>query len=184
MSDALAPPRSKRRPGSPEHALQIRIKRFVSECVVAPHRFLAFDRSKKQSLRQHIREKARGLESGTPDTVLIVPGPSIWCELKAAESREGPTDNQEAIGGDIIAAGHYWCWAKSVEQYRAHLVRFGVPLRPNAAIVAMRYDALIEGWNMKRTGKIKRPVSRARVHADRPTIAQVRRAEAARRLPR
>lgn len=126
-----------------EKQLQSAIVKFVKNCVTVPHLLLAFDRSENRrsaSGDSHMWEAARGIKTGTPDTVLLVGGmPSLWVELKAGN--KGPTDAQLHVHALIRAASHKVTWCNSVEGYRKAMLVAGVPLIPAAAIVAADYDA-------------------------------------------
>lgn len=139
----------------PEHNLQVQVHKFVRDCVAVPHVFLAFDRSRKQSALQHVREKARGLRAGTADTLLLaLPCPPVWVELKAPGNK--PSELQLQFASDVEFVGCHWYWAASVEDYRVALFAAGVPLRPNAVIVAAHLDALLASAVMKKSGKAPR----------------------------
>jgi hypothetical protein len=161
----------------PEHALQVMVAKWVRMNVPMPHHFFASDRSRKQSALQHVREKARGMIAGTPDTHLLLPGhPLIAIELKAPGGR--PTDQQRRVGEAICAAGGMWTWVTSVTEYAAALVSAGVWLEPSAFIAAAGHDATLAGAAIKRaerTGTVS-----PRRYAAKPSVAQVRRAEALR----
>jgi hypothetical protein len=172
------------RTAHPEHNLQTKINQWVRENVPHPHFFFAVDRRQKSGAFTHVREKARGHVRGTPDTVLLFPGlPCITIELKAPGNK--PDESQEQVGAVIQASGHFWGWCNSVAGYCALLVRAGVPLGPHAALNAERKDAVLEGAAIRReearTGKVSRKRYRG---AEKPSVAQVRRAEALRaRVP-
>jgi hypothetical protein len=159
----------------PEHALQTQVCRFVRDCVAAEHVFLAFDRGRKNSAMQHVREKARGLRAGTADTLLLVKDmPPLWVELKAGTNT--PSDLQDQFGDDVTAVGCRWDWTRSVIGYCAILRNAGVPLRPNAALVAAHLDALLAGRQAKSEGllpKRKRKTS-GKPRAVAPTAAGLR----------
>ena len=101
---------------TPEHRLQIAIKKWVRECVVTPHVFLAFDRTRKTSMLQHIAEAARGIRAGMPDTVLLLPdGKSIWVELKWGKNTT--SDRQDELHREMGAIGHPVTVCRSVDEY-------------------------------------------------------------------
>ena len=158
----------------PEHALQVKINQWVRECVPMPHFFCGIDRSKKQSALQHVREKARGLVAGTPDTILIVPGlPLMAVELKAPGRK--PTEAQYQVGEAIIRSGHHWDFADSVAGYMALLAGWGVALPPSAALNAEHKDAVLRSAAIRREESKTGKPSRARTRAAKPTMAQVAR---------
>jgi hypothetical protein len=132
-----------------EHALQICVNRWVREYVPQPHFFFAIDRNQASGQFTHVREKARGLVAGTPDTVLLCPNlPAIAVELKAPGNT--PSDAQVMVRDKIVAAGHIWSWADSVRGYAGILVGHGVALRPGWVFAAERADAVLEGAAIRR----------------------------------
>lgn len=164
----------------PEHALQVKVNQWVRECVPAPHFFCSVDRAAKRSPMDHVRQKAAGFVSGTPDTLLLVPGlPCIAVELKAGSNR--PTEQQFRVGQAITIAGHTWRWCSSVLEYCRLLGALGVPLRPGAAVLAAHHDAVLAGAAIKReesrTGKpsAKRK-PQPRFTASKAVVARARRA--------
>jgi len=163
----------------PEHALQIRIKKWVRECVTAPHCFLAFDRSQRREGANggstHLAEKARGIRSGTPDTVLCVDGRAIWIELKAPTTKRGPTENQEDVGDDLVKAGQFWGWCNSVTGYYGLLCQAGVPMASMASLWAENAD-LRAGVGLK-----PKPKRAYKPRAPKPTPSRIRAIEKARR---
>lgn len=154
----------------PEHALQIQVKRFVAYCVAADHEFWACDRSKKQSPMQHVREKARGIRAGVADcTLAVAEMPEIYIELKWPPNK--PTDQQKAFGDAMCRIGRRWCWADSLKGFRQCMVDFGVPLRPNAEIVAAHLDALLASAAIRKSGKAPRSYRAPRAKASPRQIA-------------
>lgn len=135
-----------------EHILQVQIKKWVRGAVDAPHVFLAFDRSKAAGQWTHMMEKARGVQAGTPDTLLCVKGfAPIWCELKA-EGNE-PTAAQIALGRALRGTGCHCSWTTTVGEYRRWLVIIGVPLRTNAEYQALQADAAVASLIAKAEAK-------------------------------
>ena len=152
------------RRAQPEHALQVRINRLVREHVAQPHLFLSVDAAKRSHDLARVREKARGVVAGTPDTLLICPGlPLIAIELKAPGNR--PTERQEAVGAQIRAAGHRWGWCDSAEGYFALLHGLGVPLIGAWQIAAQHADAILAGAAIRTEEKRTRKPSGKRFAA-------------------
>jgi hypothetical protein len=162
MGDLFSPPREpyeggpayvRKRAAQPEHALQVQVHKFTRDCIDAPHVFLAFDRTRKLSAMQHVREKSRGLRAGTADTLLLLKSfIPIWVELKAGDNK--PSDLQYQFGQDVTAVGNYWGWTASVDGYRKILAHCGVPLRPSAPLVSEHLDRLLLGAKLKHGGKV------------------------------
>ena len=161
---------------SPEHRLQIAIKKWVRECVITPHVFLAFDRTRKTSAMQHIAEAARGVRAGTPDTVLLLPdGKSIWVELKWGKNTT--SDRQDELHGEMRAIGHPVVVCRSVDEYACLLDIHHVTLSRLAMEIAAGLDrALIAAAPVK---KARRSSPRApKPRADAARIAATHRAQA------
>ena len=146
----------------PESRLQSAVVKFARHCNEGPHLVLAHDRSAPTDSMDHFWQSTRGVLAGTPDTQLLVPGFSVWCELKWARGK--PSERQYDIGRQIIAAGHKWFWTNSVEGYRAGLEAAGVALTPNARVVAMNYDAAL----VEAAGGVVRKATR-QPRAEKPT---------------
>lgn len=125
-----------------EHILQKHIKLFVRDAVAARHEFFAFDRTQNTGQFSHMRQKARGVRKGTPDTLLRVQGiVPIWCELKAPGNK--PDADQCAMGAALTALGDLWFWCDNVLDYYDHLYGHGVPMRQNAALIAAQHDGAV-----------------------------------------
>ena len=159
---------------SPEHILQKHILQWTREAIAVEHLFMAFDRSKPSGQWTHMREKARGVLAGTPDTLLVVKGlRRIWCELKAPGNK--PTASQALLGQKLRDLGDEWFWCFTVEEYYRMLLIDGVILHPNALFLAMHHDAAVES-EVART-RLRKPSSR--VTKPRATYGQIRRARKA-----
>lgn len=117
-------------PLGPEHQLQIACKKWTREAVACEHEFLAHDRTRKNSPMQHIAEKRRGIQSGTPDSQLLWAGQSLWAEFK---SRVGVvSDIQADMHLRMQRTGHQVAVVRSVVDYAHTCLARGVPLRAAA----------------------------------------------------
>lgn len=145
----------------PEHALQTMVNKWVRNHVAQPHFFTGIDRTKGTSMLTHVREKARGLVAGTPDTLLIVPNlPAITIELKAKGKKVAEDSQQDQVGKRIQASGGLWGWCDSVHGYAALLRAWDVPLIGAWEIAAEGHDATLLGAAIRReetkTGKVSK----------------------------
>jgi hypothetical protein len=131
----------------PEHVLQVQCRAFVREAVDAPCSFQCFDRSANASGTQHMWEANRGIRKGQPDTLLVIYGHPIYCELKVSPNK--PTRHQEDMGLEIQRAGGMWFWANSVIGYMDGLLHYGVHMRPNARLIAEHREGLFQGYLLK-----------------------------------
>ena len=146
-----------------EFQIQVKVKQWAKECVPAPKVFVAFDRSRKTSLTQHIREAAKGLRKGTSDTLLMCEDlPDMWVELKRPGNE--PDDDQQAFGTDVQEVGRLWGWADSVEGYARLIQSWGVPITPMALLRAEHLDRVLAAGALRReeSPKPSRRTSRAR----------------------
>lgn len=165
----------------PEHLRQKHVRLWVRENVPTPRVFVAFDRSKKQSQWQHMREKARGLRKGTADTCLQVLGlPAMWVEMKAPGKK--PDDDQRQFGADVVEAGALWDWTDSVVGYATIIRGWGVKLGPLAMLSAEDHDRQIAAMEIRaeesKTGKPS-PKRVSKPRAPRPSPRAVARGNAA-----
>jgi len=166
-----------------EHILQVALVRWCREAIATPHTLLGFDRSKAFGQFSHMREKARGVKAGTPDTLLIVYGvPPIWCELKAPGNK--PTPEQEAMGDTLMRLGCYWSWATSIGQYYAWMVSLGIRMHPNAETLATLADAGVQSKIGKAEIKAGKVPKSYKPREAKPTAARLRKLAAVRgRVP-
>lgn len=182
MSDTAAPPAfqaldeiagaHKRVQIPVEHMIQRHAKLWVRDAVAVNHKFFAFDRSKGAGQWSHAREKARGMQKATPDTLLrVVAMVPIWCEFKRPGKK--PDDDQYAMGAELRRLGDEWFWAVSVEGYWRQLKAIGVPLRPNAEFLALHHDARVASSIAEAELKAGRLPKSMRVAKPRPSARQI-----------
>jgi hypothetical protein len=162
-----------------EHILQVALVKWCREAIATPHTLLAFDRSRAFGQFSHMREKARGVRAGTPDTLLIVAGvPPVWAELKAPGNK--PTPEQEAMGDTLMRLGCYWSWVNTIGTYHAWLVSLGIRLHPNAETLATLADAGV----LAKIGRAEIKAGKAprsyKAREEKPTAARVRKLGAVR----
>lgn len=133
-----------------EHTFQAFAAKFVEAALDEPHLFLAFDRAKPPGrsrgaqLAAMARQKARGMKAGTPDTLLITAGASIWCEWKAPGEEVRDGDQQDVMGQTLLGLGHHWSWCSSIIVYHDWLESIGIRMRRNSAIIAADYQGKAE----------------------------------------
>lgn len=132
----------------PEHTLQVATIKLAGLVIDAPFRIRAFDRSRDFSGMQHMAEATRGVRTGTPDTEVICTGLSVNVEIKAPGTKHlkshQPTEAQEKEMALLRAAGAYAGCAWSLVEVVQHWRAAGVPLRPNANLVALDLDLKVQ----------------------------------------
>lgn len=163
-----------RHPIAREHILQKHVVQWAREAIAVPFKLLAFDRSKPAGQWTHMREKARGVQKATPDTLLIVKDyPShIWCEFK--RPGEKPDDDQDRMGRELQELGERWTWATSVVGYREALLHFGVLLRTNAEFLALHHDGRVATEIAKAEAKAGAPKKPTKPRAPRESASRTR----------
>ena len=156
----------------PEHSLQVQVRKWVKECVAIDYEFFAFDRSKAHSQMTHFFEKARGIQAGTPDT-LLMPGEgylNVWCELKAGKNK--PSEIQEHVGARIIKLGENWFWANSVVSYAEGVHKLGIPLCGGWLARAVARDVILAAGATKSLATSKPPTKPSPVK--KPAAGRIR----------
>lgn len=149
----------------PEHKLQVAVKRWVRESVLAPHVFLAFDRTAKHSPLQHIAEKNRGVRAGTPDLCLCVEGAAVWTELKAPKGVV--SDAQLTLHQDMDRAGFVVSVVRSVREYADDLISRHVGIARGALERADGLDRMLAQERPSPGGKGRRKPMREKPEASR-----------------
>ncbi len=126
-----------------EHVVQKHARLWVREALAIQHEFFAFDRSKKTSQWSHMREKMRGVQAHTPDTLLkILERKVVWCEFKAPGKE--PSEEQYAMGARLVDLGDDWFWTTTVTYYYRWLKNVGIPMHNNAEFLATLHDASVD----------------------------------------
>ena len=157
-----------------EHSIQKHGKLWAAECIAVPYAFLAFDRAAKYSQWSHMKQRARGVVPGTPDTLTRVrPIPNIWAEWK--QPGQEPSANQLAFGEMIRSLGDYWFCVHAVAEYAGVLHQCGVPLRAGWQLRAEDHDARVQGEIERAEMKVGRVPQRL---SSRPSASKIRRVAA------
>lgn len=127
-----------------EHINQRHGMLFARDAIAVPHLFLSFDRQAATGQFTHARQAGRGVRRGTPDSLLVVVGcRRLWVEWKAPGVKIEAGGDQETMGARLIELGDAWGWANSCEAVRLLLMAEGIPLRENAAFLALHYDGAV-----------------------------------------
>jgi hypothetical protein len=165
------------RAAASEQATHQVIATYLTRALPPGSLHFAIDSAGKASLAIAQRLKARGGMRGTPDHCCLIPTirGALFLEVKTAIGVVSP--EQKHVACRITDAGHHWFCVRSVEDVEALLREMYVPLRASVSGIRESIAAQNEGLKPIR----KRAAGGKRVA--RPTQAQVRRAEAARRLP-
>jgi hypothetical protein len=173
-----------------EHALQRGVVVFCRRCIAVPHEFAAHDRAPPRSEHDFEWQVRRGIRAGWPDTELVLPdGKTFRVELKAPKVRFDDESRQADVLHRLNELGHQSTWANSVAMYGQQCERFGVPLHANWRTVAQLIDEHVAAEIRAETVKKAKPkvdaavVKFRTIRRGRPTVAQIRTADAGRHLP-
>jgi hypothetical protein len=128
---------------------------FARDAIVGPHIFMAHDRSRAKSSKEHLWQAKRGVRKGTPDTQLILPGGlHAWFEFKAPGQRVASGDDQDLMLAKLRSLGDEADWGVTIEDMRAFWAEHNVPMVPNAAYRAMVLDGLVDSRIAKAEGAV------------------------------
>ncbi len=141
-----------------EHTMQAFAVKFFRAAIDDDHVFLSFDRAKppgrsrEAQLGAMARQKARGVQRGTPDSLLALPGwAPIWIEWKDKGKRPDPA--QVDMGQRLREVGHHWEWFDNLPDAYIWLADIGVPFRAGADAMALQYQGKVDSAIAKRESK-------------------------------
>lgn len=126
---------------------------FARDAIVGRHKFLAHDRSKAMSAKEHLWQAKRGVRKGTPDTQLVIPGKHLWFEFKAPGKGVEPGDDQDRMLSDLRELGDFAAWGCTISDLCQFWKWHGVPLVVNADYRAMVLDGLVDSRIAKAEAK-------------------------------
>lgn len=131
----------------PEGEVQQGLVPYLRAAIIAPARFWFCPNGVNIPRGTHGIYQAMGLTSGVHDLHFIWPGGYGTIEMKAPNAKKDATTNeQKQFGADMLACGHQWAEARSLDEVLAILTSWGVPLR--APREAVRY-AFANGIKIK-----------------------------------
>lgn len=170
-----------------EHVFQAMVDRFLDRVVLPPFWCSGINHENELTDNARSRARGRGVKAGVFD-LYVCQAPALHCWIECKWGKNKPSDAQEAVAEALWNCGvpHGYAW--SVHDVLRVLRAAGMKLHGNADNIAIEYQARAEAAvanaeakaASKRTGAYKPSKPRAR----KPTMAQVRRSEAARVLPR
>lgn len=163
-----------------EHTLQAFAVKFFRAAINGDHVFLSFDRAKppgrsrEAQLGAMARQKARGVQRGTPDSLLALAGwAPIWIEWKDKGKRPDPS--QVDMGQRLREVGHYWDWFDNLPDAYIWLADIGVPFRAGANTMALQYQGKVDAAIAKKTPRAT-PRKRAAKALSKAALSRLTRA--------
>jgi len=105
------------------------------------HGNLRNGKGKEAGMRAGAARKRRGVKAGIPDWLIVWHGITLWIERKAGSSL---SDDQKTTRDQLVANGHIWRLAKSLDDVEAACLFAGIPLRATAGGIADRVEAARE----------------------------------------
>jgi hypothetical protein len=164
-----------------EAAFQAICDRFIDRVVLPPFWTTGINHENEASDNARARARGRGVKPGVFDIyVCQYPARSVWLECKWGPNK--PSDAQRAVYAALSLCGiaRAFCW--SINDVLAALAVAGFRLHGNAENLAAEYQARAEAAVREAEVKASRPRKVGKPRAIKPTPAQVRRAEAVRRV--
>lgn len=103
-----------------EHRLQVALIDYLKIALRPELECRAIPNGEKRHIRVASRLKSEGVRRGTPDIFICLPGGKVaWLEMKAKKGVL--SDDQKAFRDKVVALGHFWGMAKSVDEALSHL---------------------------------------------------------------
>jgi hypothetical protein len=125
-----------------EHKLQVALIDYLALALRPELECRAIPNGEKRHIRVAQRLKNEGVRRGTPDIFICLPGGRIaWLEMKAKAGSLSP--DQKAFRDKVLALGHYWGMARTIDEALAHLTAWDA-LKP----AYQRGDAFREAAKM------------------------------------
>lgn len=111
-----------------EHKLQVTLFDYLKIALRPELEARAVPNGEKRHISVASRLKAEGVRRGTPDIFICLPeGRIAWLEMKAAKGSLSP--EQKAFRDKVLALGHFWAVAKTVDEALEHLTKWNA-LKP------------------------------------------------------
>ena len=159
----------------PEARLRARCRMLADTHILPPCWWSAIEHGRQhhgtpeQRAREWGRLQGQGVKQGIADMVFMVPGFTLWTELKHGTNK--PTEAQDRFAEAQRAIGNGFEVIRSVEQFGEAMERHGIPIAPGWRVKAQIHDAELasERPAVKKSGTTKGKSLR------RPTIKQVAR---------
>lgn len=152
-----------------EHKLQIALNAFLRLALPADAFLTSIDHARKQSAEAGMFQKMRGIRAGIPDMVIVYRGVAHWLEIKTDMGVVSPA--QKIVHEEIVRAGGRVAVVHSVTDVESVCRYWGIPLRATTLTAAERDARLANAGNSSKG---------ARPRQAKPTLSQIRRAEAVR----
>lgn len=108
-----------------EHKIQVALCDYLYIAKRPEIVFGAIPNGGRRHVSVGVKLKAEGVQRGTPDMFFCLPGGRVgWLELKNGKGSLQP--EQKAFRDRVVALGHLWAMARSVDEALIHLSEWGV----------------------------------------------------------
>jgi hypothetical protein len=118
-----------------EWALQRAAAAFLSKALPLTAYFTSIDVGRSKSANEGQLRKLRGVRAGIPDMLIVHDNTTTWIELKAGASL---SPDQKTTRDALVANGHRWYLARSVEDVEFACVQSGISLRATLGDIQTR----------------------------------------------
>jgi hypothetical protein len=116
---------------------------FARVAIIGPHKFVAHDRSRPKSSKEHLFQWKRGVRKATPDTELIWPMSRV-AKFEFKSPGQKPDGDQLQMLEDYRLLGIEAAWGVTIEDLYNFWTLAGVPMVPNAHFLALKYDGMVD----------------------------------------
>lgn len=132
----------------------------------------SIDQGRAANARMGAMRKARGIHAGVPDMQIAAGGKTLWIELKAGSSL---SEAQKVNRDMLLANGHGWALARSLEDVEAALLDAGIgPLRATVGGIRTRIADQAGRLPAKRKSGPRKPREDTRAKAGKAMAARAR----------
>ena len=112
----------------PEFRLHCICATYLTACLKPPAWWTSLEHGVKLPPATARRLQRVGVRAGIPDILIINEGLAYWIELKAPKT--GRLSEAQILTRDRLwDAGACWAMARSLDELRARLIAWGIPLR-------------------------------------------------------
>ena len=135
----LKPPHPPKRRKNEEHDFQSMAIQFLEVLLPPDAVCTSFDLANAYSQATGAQRKRRGCLPGVADIYVATASVTLWIECKARKGKLSP--DQEAFRDAVLAIGHFWCMATTLEQIEVALRATPIPLRGVTLLPAKPHPA-------------------------------------------
>lgn len=123
----MATPKPKAPPAHPEWDFQTTVAEFLDLALPAEAFWSSVDMGPARSKAVGGLRKARGLRSGIPDLIIVYQRITVWVECKTSTGTLSQAQKNVRLA--LLANGHHWALARTLDDVTQACAAVGIPLR-------------------------------------------------------